>query len=138
MGEIIKAYMVPHPPIIVPEVGKGQESPAIATVNAYKTIAKQIGDLAPDVIIITTPHGTVYGDYIHISPDPVLKGDFRGFGASGVKLSFQNDKRLLESIVEKQMQPELTQVPWDKTKNSWTTARWFHSTIFPESISALS
>ena len=101
MGEIIKAYMVPHPPIIVPEVGKGQESPAIATVNAYKTIAKQIGDLAPDVIIITTPHGTVYGDYIHISPDPVLKGDFRGFGASGVKLSFQNDNRLLESIVEK-------------------------------------
>jgi len=101
MGEIIKAYMVPHPPIVVPEIGKGQEAPAAATVNAFKTIASQIRDLAPDVIIITTPHGTVYGDYIHICPDPVLAGDFRSFGAPGVKLSFQNDISLLESIVEK-------------------------------------
>lgn len=101
MGEIIKAYMVPHPPIIIPEVGKGQEAPARATINAYKTIAGQIRDLAPDLIIITTPHGTVYGDYIHISPDPILKGDFRAFGASGVKLSFQNDIQVLEDIVQK-------------------------------------
>lgn len=101
MGKIIKAYMVPHPPIIVPEVGRGQEAPAIATINAYKTIAKQIRELAPDVIILTTPHGPVYGDYIHISPDPVLSGDFRGFGAPGVRLSFQNDGRLLDNIVKK-------------------------------------
>ena len=101
MGEIIKAYMVPHPPIVVPEVGRGQEAPAAATVNAFKTIAGQIRDLAPDVIIVTTPHGTVYADYIHISPNPVLEGDFRAFGAPNVKLSFQNDTGLLESIVEK-------------------------------------
>lgn len=101
MGEIIKAYMVPHPPIIVPEVGKGQETPASATINAYRTIARQIRDLAPDLIIMTTPHGTVYADYIHISPDSVLKGDFRAFGASGVKLSFQNDIQLLEKIIRK-------------------------------------
>lgn len=101
MGEIIKAYMVPHPPIIIPEVGKGQEAPASATINAYKTIARQVRDLAPDVIILTTPHGTVYGDYIHISPDPVLQGDFRAFRAPGVRLSFQNDIKLLESIVQK-------------------------------------
>ncbi|NLW01714.1 MAG: AmmeMemoRadiSam system protein A [Clostridiaceae bacterium] len=101
MGQIIKAYMVPHPPIVVPEVGRGQEAPAAATVNAFRTIAGQIRDLAPDVIIITTPHGTVYGDYIHISPDPVLAGDFRAFDASGVKLSFQNDTSLLKNIIDK-------------------------------------
>lgn len=101
MGEIIKAYMVPHPPIIIPEVGKGEETPASATINAYKTIARQIRDLAPDLLIVTTPHGPVYGDYIHIAPDPILEGDFRSFGAPGVRFSFQNDTRLLESIAQK-------------------------------------
>jgi len=101
MGKIIKAYMVPHPPIIIPEVGRGQEAPATATINAYKTIAKQVKELAPDVIILTTPHGPVYGDYIHIYPYPVLSGDFRAFGAPGVRLSFQNDSRLLDNIVAK-------------------------------------
>lgn len=98
MGEIVKAYMAPHPPIIVPEVGKGQETPAAATINAYKTIAGQIKEISPDVIIITSPHGTVYGDYIHISSSPVLDGDFRSFGAPRPTFSYQNDMELVESI----------------------------------------
>lgn len=101
MGEIIKAYMTPHPPIIVPEVGKGQESPAAATIKAYKTIAGQIKEIAPSVIIITSPHGAVYGDYIHISPDPILKGDFRNFGALEPGFSYQNDLELVAGIIKK-------------------------------------
>lgn len=101
MGMIQKAYIVPHPPIIIPEVGQGKEGPAVKTIEAYETIARQIGEIAPDVIILTTPHGTVYSDYIHISPDPILTGDLRQFGAPRPRLEFQNDEDLLASIVQK-------------------------------------
>lgn len=101
MGMLQKAYIVPHPPIIIPEVGQGKEAPARKTLEAYETVARQIGEIAPDVIILTTPHGTVYSNYIHISPDRLLVGDLRQFGAPEPKLAFENDEELLASIVQK-------------------------------------
>ncbi|MCX7773949.1 MAG: AmmeMemoRadiSam system protein A [Clostridia bacterium] len=100
MGEILKAYIVPHPPIVVPEVGKGNENGASATLHAYDQIARQIGELAPDVIIVTTPHGPAYGDYIHISAGKRLTGSFRSFGAPEVSLEFTNDTELIDKLTE--------------------------------------
>lgn len=77
MGEILKAYFVPHPPIIIPDIGKGEESAVSSTIDAYHEVAKQVKDLSPDVIILTTPHGPAYSDYIHISPGPALKAPLK-------------------------------------------------------------
>ena len=104
MGEILKAYMVPHPPIIVPEIGKGQEEPARSTIDAYERVARQIKELAPETIIITTPHGTAYSDYIHIMPGKRLKGSFRNFNAPEVRFEFENDLKLIEKITEKALE----------------------------------
>ena len=101
MGEILKAYIVPHPPIIVPEIGKGEGKDAAATIDAYDIIARQIKELAPQTIIITTPHGTAYADYIHIMPSKKLKGSFESFGAPHLTYEFENDLELIESIKEK-------------------------------------
>mgnify|MGYP000959008730 CR=1 FL=1 len=98
MGEIQKAYIVPHPPIIIPEIGKGREQAAAATIKAYHTIGAQIGELAPQVIILTTPHGTAYSDYIHISPGEKLRGNFGDFGASELKYEFDADTELSDRI----------------------------------------
>lgn len=100
MGEIQKAYIVPHPPIIIPEIGKGQEKDASATIAAYDTIGRQIKELAPQVIILTTPHGTAYGDYIHISPGKMLKGSFKNFGVPEIQLEFTNQTKLADKIAE--------------------------------------
>ncbi len=100
MGEIQKAYIVPHPPIIIPEVGKGQEQDALATIQAYDSVGRQIKDLAPQVIILTTPHGTAYEDYIHISPGKTLSGTFRSFDAPEIQLNFSNHTQLANKISE--------------------------------------
>ncbi len=99
MGEIKKAYIVPHPPIIVPEIGKGQEVNASATIQAYHAVGRQISELAPQVIIVTTPHGTSYGDYLHISPGKVLKGSFAEFGAPEIQIELKTDPELADRIV---------------------------------------
>lgn len=100
MGEILKAYIVPHPPIIIPEIGKGQETGASETMKAYDQIGRQIKELAPQVIIITTPHGTAYENYIHISPGKKLTGSFASFGAPELKYQFDSDTQLIDKIIE--------------------------------------
>lgn len=100
MGEILKAYFVPHPPIIIPDIGKGEESKISSTIDAYHEVGKQVKDLSPDVIILTTPHGPAYSDYIHISPGPVLRGSFKNFGVSKIKFEFNSEIGSMKKITE--------------------------------------
>ena len=63
---IIGAILVPHPPIIIPTVGRGQEREVQATIDAYRAAAKQAAAWEPEVLIVTTPHLVMYADYFHI------------------------------------------------------------------------
>ncbi len=54
---VLGAFAVPHPPIIVPGVGGGEEKLASATVDAFHKVGKTVAKLAPELIIIITPHG---------------------------------------------------------------------------------
>lgn len=83
---LLGAFIVPHPPLIVPEVGKGEEKKIGDTIRSYREVAKRIAALKPDTIILTTPHSIMYSDYFHISPGTSAKGDLGGFGAR--KVSF--------------------------------------------------
>lgn len=73
---MIAAYMVPHPPMIIPEVGRGSEAQIEATRAAYMQVAEEIAALKPDTIILSSPHATMYADYFHISPGKESKGSF--------------------------------------------------------------
>ena len=47
---ITAAYMVPHPPLIVPEVGRGEEKKIQSTIDAYQHVAERIGELKPETL----------------------------------------------------------------------------------------
>ena len=49
---IISGYMVPHPPIAVHEIGRGEEKKIQDTLDAYDAVAKDIARLRPETIII--------------------------------------------------------------------------------------
>lgn len=78
---ITGAFIVPHPPLIIPEVGRGEEDKISATVSAYRKIACEIAALKPETIIIISPHSVSYSDYIHISPGSNASGSLKQFGA---------------------------------------------------------
>lgn len=99
MGLIAGTYIFPHPPVLVPEVGKGSEKEAGATLAALGKAAKEIGRIKPSTIILTTPHGPVFQDFIHINIKHVLSGNLRKFGAPDVKLQFENNQHLTSSIM---------------------------------------
>jgi len=95
---IVATYIVPHPPLIIPDIGKGEERHIQDTINAYHVIAKEIAKIKPDTIIISSPHSQLYADYFHISPGAFGEGDFRRFGAPQVKFKADYDESLVKII----------------------------------------
>lgn len=97
---ILAAYMVPHPPMIIPKIGRGGEKRISKTVRAYEEVADEIAALAPETIIITSPHSVMYADYFHISPGKRARGDFGQFGAPEVSFEEQYDTELVKAICD--------------------------------------
>lgn len=95
---ILGAFIVPHPPLIVSQIGKGEERKIQKTVDSYHEVAKRISELAPETIIVTSPHSVMYSDYFHISPGAKAKGDFRRFGAREVSFSVEYDVEFVKEL----------------------------------------
>ena len=95
---IIAGFMVPHPPMIVPDIGRGSEAQIADTTAAYERVADEIAALAPDTIVITSPHSIMYSDYIHISPGRSAAGSFAGFRAPNVRFNEEYDTELVKEI----------------------------------------
>ena len=97
---VIRAFMVPHPPMIVPEVGRGSEKQVEKTIKAYEKVADEIAELKPETIIISSPHSLNYYDYFHISPGAGAVGSFSDFGAPEVKFEVRYDQELVNLICD--------------------------------------
>ncbi|NLX70859.1 MAG: AmmeMemoRadiSam system protein A [Clostridiales bacterium] len=100
MGKISAAYLMPHPPIIIPEVGRGEERKIQYTTDAFNKCGRHILDLKPETIIVITPHGPVFQDAISIMSEHKLSGNLARFGAARVAMSFENDLELVQSIMD--------------------------------------
>ncbi|WP_026653105.1 AmmeMemoRadiSam system protein A [Butyrivibrio proteoclasticus] len=98
---VLATFMVPHPPLIVPEIGRGSEKQVQETITAYEQVADEIAKLAPETILVTSPHATMYADYFSISSGNAALGSFANFGAGGVKFLEEYDSELIGAISDK-------------------------------------
>ena len=95
---IVGAYMVPHPPLIVPEIGRGEERQIRATSEAYTRVAREIAALKPETVIVSSPHAVMYADYFHVSPGSGAQGSFAQFRAPQLRFSERYDEELVRAI----------------------------------------
>lgn len=95
---IVGSFMVPHPPLIIPEVGQGGEEQITKTISSYQKVADEIASLNPETIIISSPHANYYSDYFYISGSKNVNGNFGNFGASSVSFSEEIDIELAKEI----------------------------------------
>ena len=95
---IISAYIVPHPPLIIPEIGKGEQLKIQKTIDAMELISRRIAETEPDTVIFITPHSVSYSDYIHISPGLTAEGNFGRFGAEDVSFGIMYEKKLVSDV----------------------------------------
>lgn len=94
------AFIVPHPPLIIPEIGKGDEKQIQNTATAFDTVAKRIAELKPQTIIVISPHGVMFSDFFHISPGPGGRGDMSRFRAPQIVIRKKYDSPFIYAICD--------------------------------------
>jgi len=94
------AFMLPHPPIIIPDIGRGEEKKIQKTMEAYHAAARKIASLKPETIVLTSPHQILYADYFHISPGESASGDLSQFHAPHVQMEVRYDTEFVEQLCQ--------------------------------------
>lgn len=97
---ISAGFMVPHPPLIIPDVGGGEEKKIQRTIDAYQKVAEAVGRLQPETIVLLSPHQIMYADYFHISPGKGARGDFGQFRAARVSMEVSYDTEFVRVLCE--------------------------------------
>ena len=96
---MLGAVIMPHPPVLLPQVGRGREAEISATARAMEEAAAQAALWAPDVLIVASPHTVMYRDYFHLAPGAGGKGDMAAFGAPQVRVEAEYDAPLRAEII---------------------------------------
>ncbi len=92
---IIGACMVPHPPIILPEIGRGEEKKIAETTASYEKAADLVASLKPDTLVIASPHTRMYADWFYIGGGSEGYGSFSQFRAGHVRIHADYDTEMI-------------------------------------------
>jgi len=91
------AAICPHPPLLIPEIGGEDAAQVQATVEAMHSLGEDIAREGIDTILVISPHGPVFMDYMSINLSERLSGDFSDFG-SDIKMEYSCDTELARYI----------------------------------------
>lgn len=87
----IWAALMPHPPVIIPEVGKGREREAGSTLEGAKRLQAMLGEAnksaAPDVLLVLSPHQPYVPGALFLNSAAKLKGTLSRFGAPSASVA---------------------------------------------------
>lgn len=93
-------YLLPHPPIVLPEIGKGEERKISDTSSSMDAVGKDIAEISPGTIILVTPHGMMFQNAIALSYEDEISGNLRNFGVPDISMKFNINKSLTNKIYE--------------------------------------
>lgn len=95
---LVYSIFVPHPPLFIPEIGRGEERKSQASLNAYQEIASRVAQAEVETVILISPHAPLSKEGMTLLTGDVLKGDFSRFGTPQASLSFACDLAALKQI----------------------------------------
>jgi aromatic ring-opening dioxygenase LigB subunit len=94
------AALMPHPPILVPEIGCGREREAAATSDGVEKAAKKLAELRPDCLLFLSPHQPYAWEALFVNAAPHLKGSFAPFGASSISFTLETAMERLRLMAD--------------------------------------
>lgn len=96
--KLIKSYVLPHAPVLIPEVEDNDRSYCAETCNSMKNIAKEIVSLMPKRIVIVSPHGALFSDAISVNYSRKIKGNLEQYGTEKVNIVADNDIPFIDKL----------------------------------------
>lgn len=97
-SSIVFAGIAPHPPLLVPEVGRDRIEQVAASQSALREFSRRLIETDPETVVVISPHSPLDPLVFTARATRELRGDFREFYAPQVALTFDNDLELLDAI----------------------------------------
>ncbi|MFA5358512.1 MAG: AmmeMemoRadiSam system protein B [Patescibacteria group bacterium] len=95
---LVFAGISPHPPILIPNIGKEYLQKIDNTVKALTQMEQDLYASKPDVIVIISPHGVVLLDAFLINLCDKYEINFNDFGDLITKLELRPNLKFIEDL----------------------------------------
>lgn len=97
---IVFAAIAPHPPLLIPAIGKENLPRLKATAEAYQKLRENLYVTRPDTILVISPHGLVQGKTFSMNLSPEFTANFEHFGDFATRFTVPGDVGLAYRIRE--------------------------------------
>ncbi len=97
---LVFAAVVPHPPILIPNIGRDNLKKIQATKEALEKLEENLYVSKPDTILVISPHGRLSPESFTINFNPDYTVDLRDFGDPVTKTRYVGDLQLAQNIAE--------------------------------------
>jgi AmmeMemoRadiSam system protein A/AmmeMemoRadiSam system protein B len=97
---IVFSGIVPHPPIMVPEVGGDAIAEVRGSIDAMAELTRRIIETGAETVVLISPHAPLDPRAFVAYHSPNLCGDFAKFHAPAAQVEFPLDQELLETITK--------------------------------------
>jgi AmmeMemoRadiSam system protein A/AmmeMemoRadiSam system protein B len=97
---LVFSGIAPHPPIMVPEVGRESIAGVVDSIDAMSELTRRVIDSGAESVILISPHAPLEADAFVAYEGPQVFGDFSHFNAPETYFSLQVDEELLAAIRE--------------------------------------
>lgn len=91
------ACLVPHPPIIIPEVGRGNEKEAVRTIQGMSDLTQRLEKEKPDILFLLSPHAPYTRGLLFLEAQ-LYKGDLSLFGVPEISMQINGNEEKTELI----------------------------------------
>ncbi len=89
--------LAPHPPIIVPAVGRGREREASKTLRGMKTLAEKVKWEKPDLLFVLSPHAPFGNGLMFVDAD-TFEGGLQQFGVPDPFFTAMGDSEAAQKL----------------------------------------
>ena len=97
-SSVVFAGIAPHPPIMVPEVGREAIAEVRSSIDAMAELTERVIRSGAETIILISPHAPLESQAFVAYDGPRLYGDFASFRAPAAAVSAELDDELLAEI----------------------------------------
>ena len=136
MGKFRGGLLLPHPPVLLPEVGGGDSERAVQTRRAVEKAANNLLAQPIDTLLVMTPHAPRFRDAIALFDYPRFCGSLAEFRAPEIQCSLPSDSNLTEQIfrTSKKLALPVARVTSETAANLRWSEKLDHGALVPLSF----
>lgn len=95
---LVFSAIAPHPPIMVPEVGRESIADVADSIDAMAELTRRLIESGAETVVLISPHASLEADSFVAYEGPEVYADFANFRAPTTTFTVDVDEELLDSI----------------------------------------